>query len=203
MVDANPSLMDPPDDMTTELLQLQRLQREYVLHTLLQVVKEYVQQKFEKFQESIRELFDANSSSPDSLAGPLEEGIEAYEDGDYATAMRLLKPLAEEGDAGAQSGLGAMYYQGEGVQQDYTKALKWTRKAAEQGEGSAQYNLALLYKRGHGVQKDLTQAYLWFSLSAAQGEKLAELFLLTLAEDMTRKEIAEAEKLVQEWKPTQ
>ena len=39
-------------------------------------------------------------------AGPLEDGKAAYERKDYATALRLLRPLAERGDARAQGGLG-------------------------------------------------------------------------------------------------
>ena len=44
---------------------------------------------------------------------------------DYDTALRLLKPLAEQGDADAQAELGTMYENGEGVAQNYTEAWKW------------------------------------------------------------------------------
>jgi uncharacterized protein len=61
--------------------------------------------------------------------------------GDYATALRLLQPLADKGDGVAQLNLGVMYEDGEGVPQDYTEAVKWYRRAAEQGIVGAQYNL--------------------------------------------------------------
>jgi TPR repeat protein len=53
-----------------------------------------------------------------AMAGPLEDGEAAYHRGDYAEAMRLLRPLAEQGDANAQSQLGAMYTFGDGVPHD-------------------------------------------------------------------------------------
>jgi len=68
------------------------------------------------------------------LADPLEDGLAAYRRGDYATALSLLKPLAEQGDARAQAQLGIMYAEGKGVARDDSEALKWLRKAAEQDD---------------------------------------------------------------------
>ena len=56
----------------------------------------------------------------------------------YATALRLYRPLAEQGNADAQQALGLIYAKGDGVTQDNAEAVKWFRKAAEQGNGSAQ-----------------------------------------------------------------
>jgi uncharacterized protein len=50
-------------------------------------------------------------------AGPLDDGTAAYDRGDYATALRLFRPLANQGDAGAQYNLGVMYALGQGVAQ--------------------------------------------------------------------------------------
>lgn len=77
------------------------------------------------------------SGAAPAVAGPFEDGITAYKEGDYATARRLLRPLAEQGDARAQFSIGAMYTLGQGVPQDYAAAVSWYRKAAEQGEPSA------------------------------------------------------------------
>jgi len=52
-------------------------------------------------------------------AGPLEDGRAAYDRGDYATALRLLRPLADQGNADAESDLGVMYDKGQGVPQDF------------------------------------------------------------------------------------
>ncbi len=58
-------------------------------------------------------------------AGPFEDGKAAYDRGDYATALKFWRPLAERGDAEAQHNLGVMYDNGLSVQQDYTEAAKW------------------------------------------------------------------------------
>lgn len=60
-----------------------------------------------------------------AVAGPLEDGFAAYQRGDYAEAMRVWQPLAEQGDAFAQGTLGFMYGTGQGVPQDYAEAVRW------------------------------------------------------------------------------
>jgi TPR repeat protein len=72
-------------------------------------------------------------------AGALEDGYAAAERGDYATAYRLWRPLAEQGDAEAQYKLGTMYDIGHGVPQDYVEAHKWYSLAAAAGEPSATF----------------------------------------------------------------
>ena len=71
-------------------------------------------------------------------AGPRDEGWAAYDRGDYATAMRLWRPLAEHGNANAQLNLGLVYEHGDGVSRDYKEAAKRYRLSAEQGEAAAQ-----------------------------------------------------------------
>ena len=75
-------------------------------------------------------------------ASPFEDALAAHGRGDYATALRLYRPLAEQGDAGAQFNLGQMYGRGQGVAQNYYEAAKWFRLAADQGVGVAESNLA-------------------------------------------------------------
>jgi uncharacterized protein len=70
------------------------------------------------------------ASSVAAGALELEDGVAAYEKGDYATALRLLRPLADQGDAGAQYNLGLIYANGQGVPQDYAAAVNWYRKGA-------------------------------------------------------------------------
>ncbi len=57
----------------------------------------------------------------------VDEGVAAYKRGDYATALREFRPLAERGDAKAQYGLGVMYLNGQGVPQDSAEVVKWHR----------------------------------------------------------------------------
>ncbi len=67
--------------------------------------------------------------------GPFKDGPAAARAGDYTTALRLWRSLADQGNARAQSTLGVMYGTGQGVPQDYAPAGKWCRLAA--GHGSA------------------------------------------------------------------
>ncbi len=71
-------------------------------------------------------------------------GMSVYNRGDYATALREWRPLAEQGDARAQYNLGLMYYNGQGVGHNYVTARQWYEKAAAQGVAQAQFNLASL-----------------------------------------------------------
>ena len=74
----------------------------------------------------------------------LQSGIDAYKRGDYATALKEWRPLAEAGNANAQYKLGIMYFKGQGVSKDFVEAAKWYRKAAKQGNPIAIGRLARL-----------------------------------------------------------
>ena len=100
------------------------------------------------------------------VAGPLEDADAAIKKRDYATAVRLIRPQAEQGDA------------------------------------TAQYNLGVFYDNGLDVPQDRVSAYMWFTLSAAQGKEGAATFRDLIARRMTQAQIAEAQKLAHEWKPT-
>ncbi len=136
-----------------------------------------------------------------AYAAVFSEGVNAYQRGDYATALRIYRQLADQGYANAQCGLGLMYGFGKGVKQDYAAALKWYHKAADQGYADAQLNIGLLYTRGKGVTKDIVQAHMWYTLAAVRGDRSAGALRDALATKMTSAQIAEAQKLAREWKP--
>ena len=71
-------------------------------------------------------------------AGPFADGLAAYEKKDYPTALKVLKPLAVLGHAGAQHYLGSMYYFGHAVAQDYLAAHMWTNIAVANGDLAAE-----------------------------------------------------------------
>ena len=104
-----------------------------------------------------------------SWGADFQKGVAAYDSGDFATALREWRPLAEKGDADAQFNLGVMYSKGQGVPQDYKTAVKWYTLAAEQGVASAQTNLGHIYDKGQGVPQDYKTALKWFTLAAEQG----------------------------------
>ena len=70
-----------------------------------------------------------------AAAGPLEDGLAAHERGDYATALRLFRPLGEQGNASAQYNLGVMYALGQGVPRDNVQAYMWFDLSARYLEG--------------------------------------------------------------------
>jgi len=106
---------------------------------------------------------------PALVQADFQAGVDAYNQGDYATALKEWRPLAEQGDVDAQFNLGVMYDMGHGVPpQDYGEAVRWYRLAAEQGYASAQVNLGVLYGDGLGVLQDHVQAHMWANLAAAQ-----------------------------------
>lgn len=106
-----------------------------------------------------------------AMAGPLEDSRTAYQRGDYTTAMSLLRPLAEQGDAAAQNGLGLMFAQGHGVPQDYAQAYQWFNLAASRAKDAETQNAAT-------HNRDV------------------------VAKRLTSAQIAEAQKMAREWKPT-
>jgi TPR repeat protein len=126
------------------------------------------------FRASIAVSFFALALAGAAVAGPLDDAIAAYRHGDYPTALRLLQPLANGGDARAQYGLGVMYGMGHGVPQDYAEAMKWYRNAADQGDADAQYNLGVMYDYGHGVPQDYAEAMKWYLRAADQGDADAQ-----------------------------
>jgi uncharacterized protein len=142
-----------------------------------------------------------HSASFFAVAG-LDDGVAAYNGGDYVKAYKEFKESAALGNASAQYRLGSMYDEGQGMPKDSTEAANWYRRAADQGNASAQYSLGLMYARGDGVPKDYFLAYMWFDLAAAQGNDRARKYKNTCATQLTLSQIAEAERLAREWKPS-
>jgi len=125
----------------------------------------------------------------------IDDGMEAYLKRDYATALKLFRPLAEQGYASAQHSLGVMYANGEGVTQDYKKAVEWYRLAAEQGDGEAQNNLGLMYTNGEGVIQDYVLAHSWFNLAASNRSEKGSKNRDKVSTLMTASQISEAQDM--------
>jgi len=108
------------------------------------------------------------------LAEDLQKGLEAYETGDYETALAQCLPLAEEGDAGAQFCVGRMYGNGFGVAMDDAEALKWYGLAAASGHAEAQFNLGVMYANGWGVEMNDAEAAKYYRQAAERGWACAQ-----------------------------
>lgn len=124
-----------------------------------------------------------------------DEAFAAYENADFATALKIWTPLAEQGDAAAQSNLGVLYHQGQGVTQDYNTAVKWYTRAAEQGDADAQSNLGIMFENGSGVLQDYVKAHMWYNIAAIDGSsKEAASNREDIAQKMTSAQIEKAQE---------
>ena len=112
-----------------------------------------------------------------AFSADFQKGEDAYNRGDYATALREWKPLVERGDANAQYNLGVMYRKGQGVPQDYKTAMKWYTLAAEQGITPAQSYLGFMYDQGLGVPQDYKTAIKWLTRAAEKGFEFSQFVL--------------------------
>ena len=115
-------------------------------------------------------MFIGASASP----ADLESAKRAYEQKDYARALKEFTPLADQGKAEAQLYLGKMYMMGQGVLKDPDLATKWLKASASQGNADAQFFLGSIYLL---PQKDVPEGMRWTRLSAEQGNKDAQYLL--------------------------
>ncbi len=110
-------------------------------------------------------------------ADPMDDVYAAYDSGDYATVLRLVRPMAEQGVPEGQHALAILYSLGRGVALDYKESQVWLRKAAAQGFAASQNRLGSMYEDGEGVLQDYKEAVRWRRLAAEQGLWLAHLNL--------------------------
>ena len=111
------------------------------------------------------------------LASPprnADAAMAAYQNGDYATALELSRPLADQGDARAQSILGLIYYGGRGVPRNDNEAVRWFRRAADLGDATGKLYLGVMFADGRGVPQDYAEAARWYRLAADLGDAQAQ-----------------------------
>ncbi len=108
-------------------------------------------------------------SAPIMAAEPYSDAADAMDASDYATVLRIMHPLADQGDVAAQTSLGYLYANGKGVLQDFTEAAKWYRLAADRGGAVAQLGLGDMYMEGQGMPQNYVEAVKLYRLAATQG----------------------------------
>ncbi len=139
-----------------------------------------------------------------SYADQLEDAITAIENKNFEEAYELLQPLAEEGNAAAQTRLGALYVNGQGIERDLTKGLSWIMKAAAQGDETARkiafklcldlvnqgntsvmYNLGYMCLNGWGGEYDTNVCLGWLENAGKIGhERSARMLAKIYTEGM-------------------
>ncbi len=103
--------------------------------------------------------------TPFAHADSYDDGMEAYQAGDYTQALKRWKPLAARGHAQALYNLGFMHEFGYGVTAGDKQAFNYYLRAAQQGHLQAQHTVAWLYARGKGIAPDPAQAEKWTAIS--------------------------------------
>ena len=154
-------------------------------------------------------LLLALPAAAQSLEAEMKDAAGAYERKDFAAAVKIWRPLADSGNAEARTLLGAMYWSGEGVPRDHREAARLYLLAAEQGYARAQNNIGFMYGFGEGIPpRDDIQAYKWISLAirnytSRNQDRLDQAIRdqATLKARMTSAQIADAERLVRDFRP--
>ena len=110
----------------------------------------------------------------------MNKALDAYELGDYKSAIALWERNALQGNRDAQYSLGVAYFKGNGVKKNLDTALDWFIKAANSGHTSAMFNLGVAYWQGQGFKTNYSDAVYWWE-KAAQLEDTASQYNLGLA----------------------
>lgn len=105
-----------------------------------------------------------------AMAATVKDGVDAWQGGDYARAVSVWRPLADQGDADAAFNLAQAYKLGRGVTTDLAQAKLWYGKAARGGhrQAAANYGL-LLFQDG-----DRKAAMPWITKAADAGDPRAQ-----------------------------
>lgn len=142
---------------------------------------------------------------PDFAAN--DRALAAIRRHDYATALRIVRPLAAHGDMVAEYTLGAMYDRGMGFPENHPMALQWYRRSAGEGYSQSMRNLGTMYRNGEAGGVNYVEAYRWYSLSLthlvpgeADADAVQELRqdLKDVSVHMSAAQIAQAKKLALE-----
>ena len=129
-----------------------------------------------------RRVPSRSTRTQESASYALADALMPYAKRDYARALALLAPLAEQGNAVAQLKLGMIFSRGKTGSPDHVAALGWFTKAAEQGQVEAQFELGRIYRDGLGTRVDGNAAVSWLERAAEKDtphalNALGELYL--------------------------
>ncbi len=150
-------------------------------------------------------LIDASLPSGSARADDdlVRRALSAFNTGDYATALKLWRPLAERGEPRSEAGIGFMYHRGMGVGADDREAAVWLQRAAEHGQAEGQLMLGILFYYGRGVSQSYVRAYAWCELAEINGNSDATLCRDAALESMPDADREKAFRLVVELRERQ
>ena len=123
-------------------------------------------------------------SRPDAAerSARFDEGVAAYDAGDYRKAFDIWLPLAQNDDLAAMRNVALLLRKGQGTTRDPERAIYFYERAAQGGLTSAQVNAAFMYLDGDGIPQDYRKASFWFHTAAIAGVPVARYNLGVLYE---------------------
>lgn len=174
-------------------------------------------------------LLLALALSSASAGGDFEAAADALQQGDYASALSELAPLAAAGDLRAQDALATMYLRGLGVERDVRAGMSWYCMLAHHAQGGrgimqAVWYLAEWFRTGGGMpgkhyndgnraDEDPIRAYFWFSVMAEQkahyenvhedSVRLGKIGRTAVGSVLFEQEKAEVGEALSRWQPDQ
>ncbi len=113
-------------------------------------------------------------------ANTMQDGMAAYQEGEYRQALQIWLPVARNGDAKAQYFVSELYIKGIEIEQNHPEALLWLEKSAKQGYPPAQSKLGDRYAYGYAVEKSDSLAVEWWKRAAEQGVLEAQFNLANM-----------------------
>ena len=132
-----------------------------------------------------------------SYSADFDKGQTFANNGDFATAFKEFKPIADQGSVYAQYYLSQIYIYGLGTQQDFKEAARYLGLAAKQGFVYAQYDLGKLYYYGDGVDQDYLYAFMWWEIANINGLEKALKTKEMFYEDKISSKIKKAHDLAE------
>ncbi len=131
----------------------------------------------------------------------IEAARDLMDKGNFAQAMKQLRPAARSGNADAEELIGVMYAMGLGVERDDRRAFEWYLRSSMKGHPGAQSGVGWYYEVGRGMEApDLVRAYMWYVLSAIGGDPDAAISQEEVVKKMTKEQIEEAHILIDDYR---
>lgn len=115
-------------------------------------------------------------------ASRFDQGVAAYDAGDFPAAYRIWSELAEEDDLAAMRNTAQLLRQGKGVEKDVRRAFNLYLEAAEKGLVTAMANVGDMFLAGEGTEKNPQAAAAWYARAATAGLSLAQWKLADMYE---------------------
>lgn len=122
---------------------------------------------------TVRDRIEQSVTTPRSQHDKFDEGVAAYDAGDYTKAFAIWLPLAQQDDLAAMRNVALLLRQGLGVERDPARALYFYERSGRAGLVASQVNSAFMYLDGDGIPQDYRKASFWFHAAAMAGVPVA------------------------------